>query len=46
MNTPKQNPDEPMLQPMLLDNDFDEMDHADAEFSNWRWPEREHVEDF
>lgn len=32
---------EPTIDTLTLDPDFDETDQADAEFTAWRWPERD-----
>jgi hypothetical protein len=32
--------------PVLLDERFDEMGQADAEFSRWRWPGRDECLEF
>lgn len=32
---------EPSGDTLTLDPDFDETDQADAEFTAWRWPERD-----
>ncbi|MEY9191871.1 hypothetical protein [Bradyrhizobium ottawaense] len=36
--------DEPKAEMSVIDPDFDDPDQADAEFTAWRWPDRERSE--
>lgn len=36
--------DEPTPEMSVIDQDFDDLDLADAEFTAWRWPDRKHSE--
>jgi hypothetical protein len=48
MTTPKQKrlrkremPETEAIFPPIIDERFDELDQADAEFARWRWPGRQ-----